>query len=97
MFIVLAIIVVGILIGSQIRYEKAPSILSKTLNVIIYVLLLVMGIAVGGNKDIVNNLSTIGLKALIITLGAVIGSCICAAVIYKKFLANTIEENNDER
>ncbi len=85
MFIVLGIIFLGVLIGKFcIKSPKAPEVLSKALNIIIYLLLLVMGIAVGGNEDIVNNLSTIGLKAFIITFGAVMGSCICAAIIYKK-------------
>ncbi len=83
MFIVLGIIILGILIGTQIRSTKAPSIISKLLNAIIYLLLLVLGVAVGGNKEIVNNLPTIGLKALIITAGAVLGSAIFAAILYR--------------
>ncbi|MFR9523745.1 MAG: LysO family transporter [Rikenellaceae bacterium] len=88
MFIVLGIIILGILIGTQIRSSKAPSIISKLLNAIIYLLLLVMGIAVGGNEQIVNNLPTIGLKALIITAGAVLGSAIFAAVLYRYLFKN---------
>ncbi|MFI3316832.1 MAG: LysO family transporter [Rikenellaceae bacterium] len=83
MFKVLAIIIVGVLIGTQIRSVKAPGILSKLLNGIIYLLLLVMGIVVGGNEEIVSNLSTIGLRAFLITMGAVIGSAIFAAIIYR--------------
>ncbi len=83
MFIVLAIILVGVLIGSQIRNTNAPAILSKLLNWIIYLLLLVMGVAVGGKERIVNNLSTIGLKAFIIATASVLGSIIFAYIIYR--------------
>ncbi len=85
MFIVLGIIILGVLLGQFIKSPKAPTLFSKALNVIIYILLLVMGISVGGNEQIVSNLSTIGLKALIITAGAMLGSCICAMLIFKKF------------
>ncbi|MFR9533961.1 MAG: LysO family transporter [Rikenellaceae bacterium] len=84
MFVVLAIVVLGVIIGTQIQFPKAPAFFSKLLNIIVYVLLLVMGIVVGGNERIVNNLSTIGLQAFIITLGTVFGSMIVAALIYKK-------------
>ncbi len=84
MFIVLAIVILGVVIGMQIHVPGASALFSKLLNIIIYVLLLVMGIVVGGNERIVNNLSTIGLQALIITLGAVFGSMLFAAFIYKK-------------
>lgn len=83
MFIVLAIIIVGIIIGMQIRTPKAPALLSKILNGIIYLLLLVMGISVGGNQTIIENLSTIGLQAFIITIGAVLGSLIFAYILYR--------------
>lgn len=84
MFKVLAIIIVGVFIGRQIRSDKAPTILSKSLNVVIYLLLLVMGISVGGNEDIVNNLSTLGLQSLIIMVGAMLGSVIFASIIYSR-------------
>ncbi len=91
MFIVLGIIILGVLIGTQIRSSKAPVLFSKMLNVIIYILLLVMGIVVGGNETIVNNLSTIGLRAFIITVGAVLGSMIFALIIYRYMFKNKSE------
>ncbi len=83
MFKVLVILVIGFILGRQIRSEKAPTTLSRLLNIIIYVLLTVMGICVGGNKDIINNLSTIGLQSLIITIGAMAGSILFAFIIYR--------------
>lgn len=92
MFIVLAIVILGVIIGMQIRSPKAPALFSKMLNIIIYVLLLVMGVAVGGNERIVNNLSTIGLQSFVITLGAVFGSIIFAAIIYRSFFKSKEQE-----
>ncbi len=83
MFIVLAIIAIGIVIGSLIRSPKATKLFSGLLNYIIYLLLLVMGIVVGGNEHIVNNLSTIGLRALIISSGATLGSITLALILYR--------------
>ncbi|MFI3285699.1 MAG: LysO family transporter [Rikenellaceae bacterium] len=85
MFTIISIIVVGALLGMLIRSPKAPAFFAKLLNIIVYVLLTAMGIVVGGNKDIVNNLSTIGLKAFIITAGAVLGSMSFAYIIYRCF------------
>ncbi len=96
MFIVLAIIIVGVLLGTQIRSAHAPALFSKLLNIIIYILLLVMGISVGGNERIVSNLSTIGLNATIIALGAILGSITFAAIIYN-YIFKTGEEERDER
>lgn len=84
MFIILGIIILGVVLGGFITSPKAPARLSKALNIIIYVLLFVMGITVGGNPTIVNNLSSLGVKALIIALSSLVGSCIFAAVIYKR-------------
>ncbi len=92
MFKVLAIIVVGFCIGTLIRSERAPKRVSKVLNITIYILLLSFGIGVGANSDVMDNLDTIGLKALIITIGGVVGSCICASIIERRYFKNRADE-----
>ncbi len=93
MFKILGIIAVGILIGTLIRSESAPARISKILNITIYVLLLSFGIAVGANPAVMENLDTIGLKALIITIGGIGGSCLCAWFIERRYF----KEKRDER
>ncbi len=83
MFKILAIIAIGVVIGVIIRSERSSRYIAKVMSAIIYLMLLVLGICVGANQVIMDNLSTIGLKALIITIGGVVGSCICAMLLDK--------------
>lgn len=45
---------------------------------IIWILLFLLGIEVGGNETIIKGLPALGLEAAIITLSAVTGSTLCA-------------------
>lgn len=84
MFKIIGIILVGIVLGIIFRSRIASKSVSKIMMIIIYLLLLLLGIAVGANENIMNNLHTIGLKALIIAVSGVLGSAIAASIIYKK-------------
>lgn len=84
--IVLSIMILGIgiglFIGNRPRIIKIVSILTSFS---IFILLFLLGIGVGTNDKIINNLHTIGLQALILTIGALSGSLICAYLVYKFF------------
>lgn len=67
----------------------------RALMPIIYLLLLVMGVVVGANREIMNNLSSIGLKALVITVGAVVGSLIAAKLCYR--LVMTVQKQKIQK
>ena len=84
MFKIIGIIVLGVIIGVVLRKRLSMIIISKAMTFIIYMLLLILGIAVGANEEIILNLGTLGYKALVITLGSLIGSCLFAMLIYKK-------------
>lgn len=86
MTIILILMLAGILLG--LALGKNPIILKineKLLNVAIYILLLLLGISVGSNDKIIDNLYNIGLQALIITIGAIAGSVALCWIIYKTF------------
>ena len=55
-----------------------PIVVRFPITFLIWVLLFLLGIDVGGNDIIVKGLHTLGLEALIITLAAVIGSTLFA-------------------
>lgn len=84
---IIAILFSGIVIGVLLR-GKRFKLLPKIIMVIIYLLLLVMGVWVGANPDVTDNLSTLGVKALIVTLFAIGGSIVAAAIIYRYFFKN---------
>lgn len=70
MFIIIGIMLTGMLFGFLLR-NKRLSWIHKIITLLIWVLLFLLGIDVGGNEAIIKGLHTLGLEALIITLAAV--------------------------
>lgn len=88
MFIIIGIMLTGMLLGFLLR-NKRLSWIHKIITLLIWVLLFLLGIDVGGNEAIIKGLHTLGLEALIITLAAVTGSILCCMgtlvpIIYKE-------------
>jgi uncharacterized membrane protein YbjE (DUF340 family) len=94
MITVIALVLAGALFGFLMRARAA---LLKSVNVLvnaaIYILLLLLGISVGSNKEIIQNLGTIGIKSSILTIGAVAGS-IAVGFIFQKL---AFKENANEK
>lgn len=67
----------GMLIGYLLRNKRLHWI-HKVITALIWLLLFLLGIDVGSNEAIIKGLHSIGLEAAIITIGAVIGSTLCA-------------------
>lgn len=75
MIMVIAIVMVGALIGFLVRRKRALLRWINILtNVAIYALLLLLGISVGSNRAIILNLGSIGIKALALSVAAIAGS-----------------------
>lgn len=90
MITVLVIMITGIIIGFFINGKaKLIKINDKLITWAIYLLLFLFGIGVGINDKIVENIHTIGLQAIVITIGALLGSLICAYIVYKFFFEKT--------
>lgn len=82
MLIILGILAAGIVAGFFIqKNSRLIGINDKLMTWSIFALLFLLGISVGVNDTIVYNLGTIGVKALMITLGAVTGSVVVARII----------------
>lgn len=86
---VLIIMFTGILVGYLFRnrYEIIKCA-EPLLNYSIYLLLFLIGISVGLNKLIVNKLDTIGIQAFVITVFAIVGSCVASYFCYRLFFKN---------
>lgn len=92
MFIIIGIMLTGMLIGYLLRSKRLTWI-HKIITFLIWLLLFLLGIDVGGNKAIMNGLHTLGLEALIITLAAVIGSTLLAwGLWYLLYIRNRNKE-----
>lgn len=83
---VLITMIAGIITGVFIhRKDHLIKINDRLITIAIYVLLFLLGISVGLNKTIVQNIGTLGIQALIITAGAVLGSVLISWVVYRFF------------
>jgi uncharacterized membrane protein YbjE (DUF340 family) len=84
MLTVVIVMALGIAFGYLIRAAKRLVSLTDKLTMwAIYLLLFLLGIAIGANDVIIKNLPILGLKALIISLGGVMGSVLLAWVAYR--------------
>lgn len=77
MFTIIGIMLTGMLIGYLLRSKRLLWI-QKVITLLIWLLLFLLGIDVGGNGRIINSLDTIGAEAFVITLAAVAGSVLAA-------------------
>lgn len=73
---------VGIGIGWLLRGKKLP-FLGKLTNILIWMLLFLLGVEVGGDERIVNGIATLGAEAVAVAVAAVAGSCILAYGLWK--------------
>lgn len=86
MLTVIIIMTAGMVLGFIIREkEKLIKLTEPLITVSIFALLFLLGVSVGTNQTILENLDTIGLKAAILTFGAVSGSIALAFFIDMMF------------
>ena len=83
MFTVIAIMSLGILFGYLIRHKNIRGIISGATTALIWLLLFVLGIEVGHNRQVIESLGTLGFEALFIAIISLIGSCIAAWILWK--------------
>lgn len=85
MFIVIGIMFLGVGLGFLLK--KAPRLkrISKTITYTIYLLLFLLGISVGADREIVGSLATLGLQALVLAAAGSLGSALAAWGVYRWF------------
>lgn len=76
----------GIALGYVCRGRgKTLKFVQPSISIAIFVLLFLLGLSVGADARIMDNLGKIGWDACWMTLGAVAGSAGCAWVVYRCF------------
>ena len=85
MFIAMGLMLLGILLGRLLRGQRWLGALSRCITPAIMLLLFSLGVAVGGNEELMRNLPLLGGKALLLSLAGVAGSLFCAAAIRRWF------------
>lgn len=80
----LGILFLGILIGyKEISHKKLLDKLSHLQMAALVILLFVMGIRIGVDKEVINSLGTLGFQAFYLSSCAIIGS-VLAVFLYRK-------------
>ena len=73
----------GIAVGRLLR-GRQTGFVSHIITVLIWALLFLLGVEVGANPKIISGLQTLGLEALILTIGGSIGSVFAAWLLWKQ-------------
>lgn len=82
MFAIIGLMLAGMLLGFLLRKRNLKKI-HKAITVLIWLLLFILGVEVGGNEAIIRGLHTIGLEAVILTLGGTLGSVVAAWALWR--------------
>ncbi len=85
----------GVLIGHFLRNGKRVEKIEKSTSITIFVLLFVLGLSVGSNNVIIDNLGRFGWQAAVIAMLGMGGSIIAARIVFQLFFKKG-EEKNEE-
>ncbi len=91
MFIVILFIFLGIGLGYTLRTRITSEASIRAVNLwnskattwLIWLLLFMLGIEVGGNDQIISALPTLGVEAFVLSAFATLGSCVLAWTLWK--------------
>lgn len=75
----------GIALGYLLRRVELLQKIGKPISYTILLLLFLLGISVGSNEAIVNNLTRLGGQAFVLALAGTIGSVLAAWAVYHFF------------
>ncbi len=64
---------------------------STAITCLVFLLILLMGLKTGSNEAVISNLGLYGLQALLITVGAVLGSIVFAMLFERLFFRNGVK------
>lgn len=83
---VVGIMGAGMLLGFLLRQrKKLISANERLITYAIYLLLFMMGVSIGSNQQIMGSLSSLGITALVVSVGAVVGSILLGFFVSKIF------------
>lgn len=89
MFSVILFIFLGICCGYLLRKKfsrscaKVQTVKDKVITVLIWLLLFLLGVEVGGNEQIIKALPTLGVEALLLSVAGTLGCCVLAWALWK--------------
>jgi uncharacterized membrane protein YbjE (DUF340 family) len=85
MFIVVGMMFGGIIAGYLLRRIKLLQEIGKPISYTIMLLLFLLGLSAGGNREIIDHFPALAGQALLIASAGTLGSLIAAWVVYRYF------------
>lgn len=85
MFTIIGTMFTGVALGYIFRNMSFIKNTEKTISYTIILLLFVMGVSIGSNEKIIENLGTFGWQAAIIAISATCGSILSAWIVLTMF------------
>ena len=82
MFKIILIMASGIAIGWLLRGRRLPW-LGKVTNMLIWVLLFLLGVEVGGDERIIKGMASLGAEAITVAVGGVLGCTVLALFLWR--------------
>ena len=73
----------GVVLGYRFRDAKFTRKTEKTISMTIISLLFILGLSIGSNQTIVNNLFTYGSQAIVLAVFSLTGSILVSGFVYK--------------
>ena len=96
MLTVVLIALLGIALGYLLRRHRWLQRVDMTIMLTIFVMLFVLGLTVGGNEYVVENLPSLGGLAALIALAAMTGSAVLVSLVYHFFFKEQGGDGDDE-
>jgi len=94
MFTVVLIMAAGMLAGYLLRkHKKLISLSEKLVMWAIYLLLFLLGVAIGVNDQILERFADLGLLAMAVTIGGVAGSIFMGWIVFSVFFIEKKEKS----
>ncbi len=81
----LAFMFLGILLGWLLRATRLPGLLSRLVMPCILSLLFFMGVVIGGNPAIMDNLPSLGMQGAVMAVATIAGSVVVVTIITRLF------------
>lgn len=83
MFWLILTMFMGIAAGFLLRRLRISAHIGKAISVTIYVMLFFLGVKIGQDENILGNLSSLGLQAMLLAFAGAAGSVIFASLLYR--------------
>jgi hypothetical protein len=79
---------IGAILGFALRgHPRFLQLVEQVTGLTVFLLLFLLGLAVGSNRELLQNLGNLGGQALVLSLGGIAGSLTLSMILHARFLA----------